>query len=165
MKPDESVDLLKKMVEIYSPSGKEKKIASFIMEKMVTLGYRNVRTDKVGNVLGEWGKGSPTIMLCGHMDTIPGYVPAKIEDNKIIGRGAADAKSSLAAMISAPTELKLEDGNGKIVVVSCVDEERKSKGIRQVLKEKLNVDYAIFGEPSGLKGITIGYKGYLVLKV
>ena len=165
MKLDESVDLLKNMVDIYSPSGKEKKIASYIMEKMVDLGFRNVRSDRVGNVLGEWGTGSPTIMLCGHMDTIPGYLPVKVEENKIFGRGAVDAKSSLAAMISTPPGLKIEENSGKVIVVCCVDEERKSKGIRQILKEKLSVDYAIFGEPSGLKGITIGYKGYLVLKV
>ncbi len=165
MKPDDSVELLRKMVEIYSPSGKEKKMASFIKEKMVDLGFKNVRSDRVGNVIGEWGTGSPTVMLCGHMDTIPGNLPVKVEDNKVFGRGTVDAKAPLAAMISTPSGLKTEENCGKIVVACCVDEERKSKGIRQILKDKLNVDYAIFGEPSGLKGITIGYKGYLVLKI
>ena len=113
MNPNGSLDLLRKMLEIYSPSGKEEELALFLKEKMTKLGFRNVRSDRVGNVFGEWGNGSPTILLCGHMDTVPGYLPVKVEENKIFGRGAVDAKSSLAAMILGPPKLRLRKSVGK----------------------------------------------------
>lgn len=165
MNTTDPVELLKQMLEIYSPSGKENKLAIFLKEKLTQMGFQNVRLDKVDNVYGEVGTGSKTILLCVHMDTVPGYLPVKVEDGKVYGRGAVDAKSSLASMIVASSELVTQEMNGKIMVACVVDEERKARGIRQMLREKLSVDYAIFGEPSGVNNITIGYKGRLGVKI
>jgi len=166
MKTEEPVDLLRRMLEIYSPSGKEEEIASFIEEELSLLGFEAVRRDKAGNVYGEVGSGSFSILLCGHMDTVPGWIPVKQEGDRLYGRGAVDAKSSLAAMISAAAMLKskLRD-EGKIIVAGVVDEERKARGIRQLLCEDLKVECAIFGEPSGLKNITFAYKGRVSLQI
>ncbi|RJS90188.1 M20/M25/M40 family metallo-hydrolase [Candidatus Bathyarchaeota archaeon] len=166
MKSEESVDLLRRMLEIYSPSGKEGKIASFLMEAMSSLGFEDVRMDRAGNVYGEVGRGKFSVLLCGHMDTVTGWIPVKEENDRLYGRGAVDAKSSLAAMISAAAMLKpkIQDA-GKIVVAGVVDEEGKARGIRQLIKENLTVDCAIFGEPSGLKNITFAYKGRVYLQI
>jgi len=154
------------MLEIYSPSGKEEEIASFIEEEISHLGFESVRRDSVGNVYGEIGSGSFSILLCGHMDTVTGWIPVKQSDSRLYGRGAVDAKSSLAAMISVAAMLKskLKD-EGKILVVGVVDEEGRARGIRQLLRENLKVECAIFGEPSGLKNITFAYKGRVYLQV
>jgi len=165
MKPDETAKLLAQMLEIFSPSGHEENLTHFLRDKLVELGFKNVRLDKVGNALGEVGKGSPTVLLCGHMDTVPGRLPVKIESGRIYGRGAVDAKSSLAAMITASSKFIGQEMSGRIIVACVVDEEGKGRGIRQLVQDKLGVDYAVFGEPSGINSITIGYKGRLLVKV
>ena len=160
------MSLLYRMLEIYSPSGKEEEIASFIEEELSLLGFEAIRRDKVGNVYGEIGSGFFTILLCGHMDTVPGWIPVEKKGNRLYGRGAVDAKSSLAAMISAAAMLKSKiQDKGKILLAGVVDEERKARGIRQLLNEDLNVECAIFGEPSGLKNITFAYKGRVSLRI
>jgi len=159
------VNLLKEMLEIYSPSGKEEKLAFFLREELTDLGFDNVHLDDLGNIYGEVGRGFPTILLCGHVDTVSGGIPVKIEDGKLYGRGAVDAKSSLAAMISAAYELALKDREGKVIVAGVVDEERNARGIRRLLHKQMKIDYAIFGEPSGIGNITVAYKGRLTVKI
>ncbi|MBC7130974.1 M20/M25/M40 family metallo-hydrolase, partial [Candidatus Bathyarchaeota archaeon] len=107
---------------------------------------------------------APIIFLCGHMDTVSGFIPVKMQGNLLYGRGAVDAKASLAAMIVAASIFENER-DAKIVVAAVVDEEGNSRGIRHLLKEGINADYAIFGEPSGVEKITIGYKGVLRLEI
>jgi LysW-gamma-L-lysine carboxypeptidase len=51
------------------------------------------------------------------------------------------------------------------LVASVIEEEATSRGIREIIKEGIQADYAIFGEPSGVENITIGYKGQLQLKI
>lgn len=161
---DYAVHLLTELLSIYSPSGKEEKISKFLAEEMERLGFC-VKKDDVGNVIGEVGQGKPTILMCGHMDTVAGYIPVQARDNKLYGRGAVDAKSSLAAMIVAANTLAKEKLSARILVAAVVDEEGSSRGTKHLAKKGLSADYAIFGEPSGIEKITIGYKGSLRLKI
>jgi LysW-gamma-L-lysine carboxypeptidase len=162
---EQAVRLLTNLLSIYSPSGKEEHISSFLVKEMKTLGFR-VGKDAVGNVIGEIGEGQPTILLCGHMDTIAGKLPVRKENNRLYGVGAVDAKSSLAAMIIAAATLARESAlHAKVLLVGAVEEEATSRGIKHVIEKGLKADYAIFGEPSGVENITIGYKGSLHLKI
>jgi LysW-gamma-L-lysine carboxypeptidase len=162
---DQSVQLLTNLLGIYSPSGKEESIADFLVEKMKQLGFR-VRKDGIGNVVGEIGDGEPTILLCGHMDTVAGHIPLRLEKDKIYARGAVDAKGPLAAMITAAAAVAQDPAfKGKIVVASVVEEEATSRGVKYLIKDGISADYAIFGEPSGVGNITIGYKGNLHIKI
>jgi len=161
---DYAVSLLTRFLEIYSPTGKETETSKFLVNEMRNLGFHSWK-DKVGNAIGEIGSGRPIILLCGHIDTVPGYIKVKFEGNEIYGRGAVDAKSSLAAMIVASSRLKKEDIKGKIIVAGLVDEEGTGKGVNHLISKKILADYAIFGEPSGVENITIAYKGSLHLKV
>jgi LysW-gamma-L-lysine carboxypeptidase len=94
----QAVRLLTNLLGIYSPSGKENYIANFLAEEMKKLGFQ-VGLDRIGNVIGVVGDGEPTILLCGHMDTVAGQLPLRVEEDKIYARGAVDAKGPLAAMI------------------------------------------------------------------
>jgi LysW-gamma-L-lysine carboxypeptidase len=151
------------MVELYSPTGREAEIARFLIEEMAGRGLAS-RIDEAGNAIGESGEGI-TILLCGHMDTVSGELPVKIEDNKLYGRGAVDAKPALAAMVSAAGILVAEGFPARLVVVGAVDEEGKGGGVKHLIARGIQADYAIFGEPSGVGSITIAYKGSLHLKV
>jgi LysW-gamma-L-lysine carboxypeptidase len=152
------------MVEIYSPSGEENRLAEFLIGEMSKLGFR-VNLDAVGNVIGKVGDGRPRVLLCGHMDTIPSLLPVNVVGDVLYGRGAVDAKAALATMIIAASQLVKEDYAGEILVVGAVDEEGKGRGVKHLVDEELDVDYAIFGEPTNVETVTIGYKGSLLLKI
>ena len=161
---DYAVQLLAKMLEIYSPSEKEEEISNFLVKEMRNLGFRAWK-DEVGNVIGEIGQGEMTVLLCGHMDTISGYIPVRVENNRVYGRGAVDAKAPLAAMIVASSALAKKGLSNRILVVGVVEEEGTSRGIKHFMKKGISPNYAIFGEPSGVENIIIGYKGSLHLKI
>jgi len=162
---DKAVQLLTNLLGIYSPSGKEETISNFLAEEMVKLGFQ-VGKDGIGNVIGVVGEGEPVILLCGHMDTVAGHLPLRVEEGKIYARGAVDAKGPLAAMVMAAAAVgKDPNFKGKILVASVVEEEATSRGVKHLITQGIEADYAIFGEPSGVENITIGYKGQVQLKV
>jgi LysW-gamma-L-lysine carboxypeptidase len=162
---EQAIRLLTNLLGIYSPSGREEEIASFLAEEMMKLGFQ-VGIDAMGNVIGVVGEGEPTIFLCGHMDTVAGVVPLRVEEGKIYARGAVDAKGPLAAMVMAAAEVAKEPTfKGKVLIASVVEEEATSRGVRHMITQGIEADYAIFGEPSGAENITIGYKGQVQLKV
>ncbi|KYH42717.1 MAG: acetylornithine deacetylase [Candidatus Bathyarchaeota archaeon B63] len=166
MKDEESVSLLRRMLEVYSPTGREERLADLLEDEMAGLGLRGVRRDGAGNVYGEAGSGGFTVLLCGHIDTVRGWIPVRLRDGRLYGRGAVDAKSSLAAMISAAAALSTKlDDHGKVIVAGVVDEEGEARGIRQLIRENLGVGCAIFGEPSGLGNVTFAYKGSVKLEL
>jgi [amino group carrier protein]-lysine/ornithine hydrolase len=162
---EQAVRFLTNLLGIYSPSGKEQDAANFIATEMKHMGFE-VGIDSIGNVIGVIGKGEPVILLCGHMDTVAGHMPLRLDEGKIYARGAVDAKGPLAAMIMA-AEAAGKDPNfkGKILIASVVEEEATSKGVRHLITQGIDADYAIFGEPSGVENVTIGYKGQIQLKV
>lgn len=165
MDEDYPVTLLRRMLEIYSPSGHEKEMTGFLAGEMKSLGY-DVDVDEVGNVLGRIGTGIPKVLLCGHMDTVEGFIEVKSKGKVIFGRGAVDAKSSLAAFICGAKRYVELGGKGTISVLAVVDEEGKSKGMKHYLaRTDERFDFAVFGEPSGAYSITIGYKGRIVFAV
>ncbi|MCP8316680.1 MAG: M20/M25/M40 family metallo-hydrolase [archaeon] len=162
---EQAVSLLEDVLKIYTPSGKEEPLSRFLFEKMKNLGFKDVSIDRVNNVIGTIGSGSPSILLCGHMDTVPGMQPVRIVDGLLFGRGAVDAKSPLVAIIMAASKFIDKGDFGKIIVSGVVDEEGMGTGIRELIKNDVKADYAIFGEPSGIENITIGYKGRISLAI
>lgn len=151
------VRFLRDIVDIYSPSGYEYEVSRYIERFMLENHFENVRIDAVGNVIGEVGSGPPTVLFCGHMDTVPGKLPVMFNGDVLYGRGTVDAKASLAALVLAAS--KLRDVKGRIVVVAVVDEEGYGKGIGEIIRNNVKADYAVFGEPSNLYGLTVGYRG------
>ncbi len=162
---DYPVELLKSMLETYSPSGSEEQVAALLHDEMQSHGFR-VTIDSAGNVIGCLGRDGPRLLLCGHMDTVPGEIPVRIKEDTIYGRGAVDAKSSLAAML-AGTILANEKCTlpCRVTVAGVVEEETTSAGIRTLMNGGANYDLAVFGEPSGSSNLIIGYKGSLQAKV
>jgi LysW-gamma-L-lysine carboxypeptidase len=159
-----AIELLKNSLEIYSPSRSETKLASFLKDVCLDLGFEQANIDSVGNIIAIKGTGNPVILLCGHMDTVPGIVPVRMDGDFIYGRGASDAKAPLLAMLLAAADFPKQ--NGTIIFAGVVDEEGNATGIKNLINDKnLNPHYAIFGEPSGIDNITISYKGRLEIRL
>lgn len=106
------------------------------------------------------------LLFNGHIDTVPGftmdYAPFKpfIRDGNIYGRGSADMKGAIGAMIAAFIAIKRE---GLKLTRSCmfsgvIDEEERSKGTEQLIKNGLRPKNVIIGEATELNLCT-GHKG------
>lgn len=155
--------MLEKALRLYTPSLSEKPMAEFLADKCDDLGFDDIQIDEVGNLIAKKGSGSPKIMLCGHMDTVPGKIKVRKEGDTLYGRGASDAKTPLMAMLFAAASI--QNNNGTVIFVGAVDEEGNATGIKNLVRKKMDVDYAVFGEPSGIKQVTIAYKGRLAINL
>ena len=161
--PRFAVKMLEKALRLYTPSLEEKSLAEFLADKCDDLGFEDIHIDDVGNLIAKKGSGSPKILLCGHMDTVPGKIKVRKEGDTLFGRGASDAKAPLLAMLFAAASV--QNNNGTVTFVGAVDEEGNATGIKSLVRDNLDFDYAIFGEPSGLKQVTIAYKGRLAINL
>jgi [amino group carrier protein]-lysine/ornithine hydrolase len=162
--PSYAIELLNRSLNEYTPSRAEASLANLLKDKSINeLGFEKTNIDNVGNVIATKGSGRPVIMLCGHMDTVPGRIPVRTENGYMYGRGASDAKSSLIAMLLAASEFPKQ--RGTIIFAGVVDEEGNATGIKELVRSKTTIDYAIFGEPSGLSNITIAYKGRFAFRL
>jgi len=155
--------MLEKALRLYTPSLNERAMAEFLADKCDDLGFEDIQIDEVGNIIAKKGSGSPKILLCGHMDVVPGKVKVRTEGDFLYGRGASDAKAPLMAMLFAAASI--QDNNGTVIFVGAVDEEGNATGIKNLVKKELGIDYAVFGEPSGIKQVTIAYKGRLAINL
>lgn len=161
--PRFAVKMLEKALRLYTPSLSEKPLAEFLADKCDDLGFEEIHIDEVGNLIARKGSGSPKVMLCGHMDTVPGKIKVRKEGDNLYGRGASDAKAPLLAMLFAAASV--QNNNGTVTFVGAVDEEGNATGIKNLVQQDLDIDYAVFGEPSGLKQVTIAYKGRLAINL
>ena len=161
--PTFAVKTLEKALKIYTPTLREKGLADFLADKCDDLGFSDIHTDEVGNLIATKGSGSPKILFCGHMDTVPGRIRVRKENDYLFGRGSSDAKGPLIAMLFAAASVSENDCT--VIFVGAVDEEGNATGIKNLTKNKPEVDYAIFGEPSSIQKVTIAYKGRLAINL
>ena len=166
------VSLLQNMLTIPSYSRKESALAHYLVEQAQLLGLHSY-VDDVGNLIAsthphEAHTGSQPIILLGHMDTVHGYIPVRLQDGVLHGRGAVDAKGPLAAFLCAVARLvrfaHADSFQHPIMVIGAVEEESAtSRGARAVV-ERYQPFACVIGEPSGSQAVTIGYKGRLLLE-
>jgi LysW-gamma-L-lysine carboxypeptidase len=150
------------LVSQYSPSGEERSAAEWLVARMQSLGYGETLIDEAGNSVGVMGRGPRQIVLLGHVDTVPGEIPVRVENvgatgQSLYGRGSVDAKGPLACFIDAVAQVGVVDG-WRFIVIGAVEEERDSEGARFVTT-KYQPDYAIIGEPNHWDRVALGYKG------
>lgn len=153
-------------------------MAERVVHEMKELGFANVRTDPMGNVIGRIGPAQgPTLMLNGHMDTvrvsardswIHDPFGADVEDGLLYGLGSCDMKGGLAAMIYGAKRLQQAAVplRGSLVV-ACVVQEEQSEGLAtRVLMEEtgLRPDWVVLGEPTNLK-VSRGQRGRLEMRI
>ncbi len=169
---------LRDLVQIPSPSTQESTVAQRIAAEMNRLGLRDVRTDRMGNVVGWIGpERGPVLMFNAHMDTVRVSDPhawthdpfgAEVSNGLLYGIGACDMKSGLAAMLYGAKLLR-DSGttlNGSIVV-ACVAQEEPCEGLgsRVLIEEEgIRPDWVVLGEPTNMD-ICRGQRGRLEMQL
>jgi acetylornithine deacetylase len=164
-----AAQLLEFLVSTPSVSGDEVTIADNLSGILSEEGFRIQREGN--NIWWTLGKGGrPHLVLLSHLDTVPPCAGWKIhpfkpqvEDGKLIGLGANDAKGSVAAMIMAAREIQHGDFEGSITFAFVADEERGGEGIRTIKPKLGQIDAALVGEPTGLQVCT-AQRGLLILR-
>lgn len=175
---NELVTLTQELVRIPSVSGEEKNVQQYVRSKLEEMRF-DVRVFAKDanrpNLLGRLGRGKD-ILFIGHVDNIPAgnvenwhYPPysGRISNGRIFGRGVADMKSGLAAMMIAVKALTHSSLlNGSFSIAAVVDEEVESEyGMKYLAENRsLSADAAIFGEPS-FPDVVVKLKGGVWLKI
>ncbi|MEM0203593.1 MAG: M20/M25/M40 family metallo-hydrolase [Archaeoglobaceae archaeon] len=131
--------LLKKLMEIPSPSGKEKEIKEFVRSFLEERGYEVFEGEYflLVNKKSEF-------LVATHLDTVPIKAEFRIENSFAYGTGVADAKASLSAMLEVA-----EKGVDYAMAFFC-EEEETGKGSREFLGY-WNGKYAVVMEPTNLR--------------
>jgi LysW-gamma-L-lysine carboxypeptidase len=153
--------LLHELVSIPSPSTQEAWASSFLVDWLAEYGFE-AHIDYSGSAVGVRGDGPRDVVLLGHIDTFPGEVPVRRVYGRLYGRGAVDAKGSLAAFAVAAARVAPPPGTRWVVVGATEEEAATSRGARHVLTQ-FSPELCIIGEPSGWDRITLGYKGRLLV--
>ncbi|VVB56965.1 [LysW]-lysine/[LysW]-ornithine hydrolase [uncultured archaeon] len=176
---------LLELVKTKSFSGHESAAALLCAQRMRELGYQHVQIDKVGNVVGgnyDYRKDPhPDLLLFSHMDTVGGFWLVKHDEQGVSGRGAVDAKGCLASYIEAGASMmdaaragrgEAASGAGrssaspplKLVVAGVTREEDPTSEGANHLLSYLKPRLAVNGEPSNCSGVTLGYKGRILVE-
>lgn len=121
--------------------------------------------DQAGNGIATRRTGSTprrTIALLGHIDTVPGDIPVRIDDGLLHGRGSVDAKGPLVTLLFAAARAQLPP-DVELVVIAAVGEETPHSPGATFIRDRLRPHACIIGEPSGWDGVALGYKGRLIV--
>lgn len=180
---NETVALLGKMIRMNTVNqpGNEKALAQLISNELTVFGMKtdvidfgNNRANVIGRLSGTGTR--KALLLNGHLDTVPpGEVAwehdpfsGHVEDGRIYGRGSADMKGGLAAMIMAVKIIKKSglELKGDLIFCGTAGEEADSMGAFDFLNKGglHDVGAIIIGEPSSC-GINISEKGALWLTI
>lgn len=152
--------LFEELLSIDSTSGKERKVADWLLS---TLEAPQKQAMEVGdgtlNLLLSWG--TPKVVFCSHMDTVPPYIPPKRIEGRINGRGACDAKGQILAMYTACKELEAQ-GCTDFGLLLLSGEETGSWGAKAFAKTDFTAPFLIVGEPTENKMVSAskGTKSY-----
>ncbi|MFC7026847.1 M20 family metallopeptidase [Halomicroarcula sp. GCM10025710] len=152
-----------------NPPGDERAVAEWLETRLeesptpFTVETTEVLPDRPNVVARVGDPANGSVVLNGHTDVVPAseadwtsgpYEPT-VRDGRLFGRGAADMKGALAAMVVA-TERYVEraDDPGEVVLAFVVDEEHGGSGMRALVESGLDADVAIVGEPTEMNVCT-----------
>ncbi len=156
-------ELTKSLINIPSISEDEQLVGFFLRVFLENLGW-TVELQSVSanqnNVIAYLNE-RPRVFFSTHMDTVPPFIEASEDAEKIYGRGACDAKGIIASQIFAAEELRRQ-GVSDIGLLFTVDEEQGSSGARAANLHPIATQckFMINGEPTD-NDLPIGSKGSL----
>lgn len=187
MKNDPTNVLLSELISRKSITPNDSGCQEIISKRLASIGF-NCEQMVFGDVTNLWAKKGdekPVLCFAGHTDVVPPgprvewksdpFVPT-ISKGNLYGRGAADMKSGVAAMVIAVENFFSKHSNykGSIAFLITSDEEGAAelgtkKVIQTLLTRKETIDYCVIGEPTSsatlADTIRIGRRGSLTGKL
>ena len=166
------LELAEELIRRESVTPNDAGCLTVIGTRLERLGFQLERIDRQGvsNLWATFGQQGPMLCFAGHTDVVPTgdlkewssdpFIPTVTQDGYLRGRGAADMKSSLAAMVVACEEFLEQKPNpaGRISFLLTSDEEGPATDGTVAVVEELEkrqsaasepaIDYCIVGEPS-----------------
>ena len=165
------LQLAKELIRFPSVTPVDAGIMTFLEKKLKQLGFKTQvlefkekNSKPVKNLYARLGNKSPNFCYAGHLDVVPAgnlkdwtvnpFKPS-IKKGHLIGRGANDMKSSIAAFVSAISNLteNYSDFSGSISLLITGDEEGAAingtkKVVEYLKKRKEKIDFCLVGEPT-----------------
>ena len=186
------LQLAKELIRFPSVTPVDAGVMSFLEKKLKKLGFktkilefREKNTKPVKNLYAKLGNKSPNFCYAGHLDVVPAgnlkdwtvnpFKPS-IKKGHLIGRGANDMKSSIAAFVTAVSKFiqKNKKFNGSISLLITGDEEGVAingtkKVVEYLKKKKEKINFCLVGEPTNPNKlgemIKIGRRGSITGKL
>jgi len=186
------LQLAKELIRFPSVTPVDAGVMSFLEKKLKKLGFktkilefREKNTKPVKNLYARLGNKSPNFCYAGHLDVVPAgnlkdwtvnpFKPS-IKNGHLIGRGANDMKSSIAAFVTAVSKFiqKNKKFNGSISLLITGDEEGVAingtkKVVEYLKKKKEKINFCLVGEPTNPNKlgemIKIGRRGSITGKL
>ena len=167
----DAVDLLKRLIAVPSPSREEAAAADIVEAEFRRRGFAPRR--KGNNVWAEAAEHDPhkpTLLLDAHIDTVkpnPSWTRdpfAPVEDGgRLYGLGSNDTGGSLVSLMTVFTQLAATEQPYNLLCLASAEEEvTGAGGVRAVLEDLGRIDFAVVGEPTGMRP-AVAEKGLLVL--
>jgi acetylornithine deacetylase len=161
-------DLTRTLIDIPSVTPEEEEVGQYLYDYLARIcaahngvAEREEVEPRRWNVFASFGE--PIVTLSTHMDTVPPFVPSRVDEEFIWGRGACDTKGIIASMITAAERL-LEKGIRDFGLLFVVGEERNSAGAQYAAAHPRGSKFIINGEPTENQ-LALGSKGALRYEV
>jgi len=166
---DPTLALTQQLIALPSITPNDSGCQALMGERLARAGFavENMRFGEVDNLWATRGEGGPLLVFAGHTDVVPpgdlkswqsNPFDATVSGAELIGRGAADMKASLAAMVVACERFVAvsPDHTGRIGLLITSDEEGPAKdGTVKVMEALTNrgerIDWCVVGEPSSTR--------------
>jgi acetylornithine deacetylase len=144
----ETLAFARALIDIDSTTGREAEAGRWLAERLQRLDY-TVREQPLArgcaNILATLDE--PAVVLSTHFDCVPPFFPSRVEDGRLYGRGACDAKGILAAQVAAAERVRAS-GERRVGLLFVVGEERGSDGAAAANTIVNSSRYLINGEPT-----------------
>ena len=146
--PFDPIAFARALINIDSTTGQEAEAGQCLARELRALGY-DVAEQPLergcANVIATLDP--PAVVLSTHYDCVPPFFPSRIENGRLYGRGACDAKGILAAQIAAAERLRAS-GERRVGLLFVVGEERGSDGAMAANGTPPGSRFLINGEPT-----------------
>lgn len=160
----DAISFARELIDIDSTTGKEREAGEWLANRLTALGYSVTRQPVIGdrfNVVATIEP--PTVVLSTHYDCVPPFFRSRVEDGRLSGRGACDAKGILAAQVAAAERLRA-GGHRRVALLFVVGEERGSEGAKAANAEPIGSRFLVNGEPTDSR-LATGTRGILRVRL
>jgi putative selenium metabolism hydrolase len=174
---EEVARFLCELVRIPSPSCQEEQVIARIRREMESVGFDEIRLDGLGSVIGRIGNGPRVIAMDAHVDTVDvgnrdlwSFDPfaGELRNGRVWGRGAADQKGGMAALVYAGKivkELGLAQDITLLVTGTVMEEDCDGLCWQHLIREeKITPEVCVLTEPTGCR-VYRGHRGRMEIEV